>query len=66
MAVKNALAPVFRSFHRAADTRYYRRADCDVGYKVAVHDVNVQPVRAFIVDDAGTFVEEVAKIGGEN
>lgn len=42
-----------------------RRAKCDIGDEVAVHDVHVQPVRA-MTDGVGACLAQGAKVGAED
>lgn len=52
MAVENTLGPVGVAVDCAADAGDDGGADGDVGYEVAVHDVDVEPVGASVVDYA--------------
>lgn len=46
MAIKSPLSmPRRRLLDVAADLGNYRRAKSDVGYKMTVHNINVQPTR---------------------
>lgn len=47
MAIKRPFAlRLRRAVHMRADLGHHWRAECDVGHKVTVHDVDVQPVGA--------------------
>lgn len=52
VAVENTLSPVGVAVDCAADAGDDGGADGDVGYEVAVHDVDVEPVGASVVDYA--------------
>ena len=64
MAVEDAFGPVVGPRDRGADAGYDGGADGDVGDKVPVHDVNVQPIGTFVLDYSTTFVGEGAEVGG--
>jgi hypothetical protein len=49
----------------AADRRHDRGSERDVGYEPAVHDVDMDPVRARPVDGAD-FLADPPEVGGEN
>lgn len=66
VAIKHPLAPIGGALHTPANARHDWRADGDVRDEVPVHDVDVQPVGAGVVNDAGAFVREVAEVGGED
>lgn len=66
MAVENPFAPICIPLHATADAGNHRGTDGDVWDEMPVHDVNVKPVCPVVLDDPGTFVREVTKIGGED
>lgn len=52
VAVEHALAPVRIPLYRAADAGDYGGTNRDVRHEMAVHDIDVEPVCAGIMDDA--------------
>jgi hypothetical protein len=66
VTIENTLTPVLGALNYAADTGNHWGSDGDVGHKVAVHDVNVEPVGTLLLDDTRAFVRELAEVGGED
>jgi hypothetical protein len=56
MAVENAFTPILGAVDSASNARNNRGTNGDVGNKMAVHDINMQPVSSGIVHNAATFV----------
>lgn len=66
VAVKGAPRPGLEgSVHAATNVGDHRASDGHVGYKVAIHDVDVQPVGP-LLDLFGAIMAQIGEVGAEN